>query len=68
MTNVTENLSDLMTAKELEDKRILSQTTQWKERKAGRLGYYKTGNKIFYHPKHIEAYFKLCEENADQSK
>jgi hypothetical protein len=66
MTNVTENLNDLMTAKELEDKKILSQTTQWRERNAGRLRYYRIGNKILYHPvEHIEAYFKLCKKNKD---
>lgn len=66
MTSVTENLSDLLTPKELENKKILSQTTQWNERNAGRLKFYRVGNKIFYHPvEHIEAYFKLCEKNNE---
>lgn len=69
MRNITENLGNLITPKELEDEKILSQTTQWRERNAGRLKFYRIGNKIFYHPvKHIEAYFKLCEGNADQNE
>lgn len=64
---VTENLSDLITPTELEERKILSQTTQWRERKAGALKFYRIGNKIYYHPtEHIEAYFKACEQKPKQ--
>lgn len=65
MTTITENLKGLMTPRELEQKGILSQATQWKRRKDGTLKFYRIGNKIFYHPvEHIDEYFKQNEGNA----
>ena len=64
MTTITENLSNLKTPRELETKKILSQTTQWRERNAGRLKFYRVGNKIYYSDAHIEDYFRLNEGNA----
>lgn len=64
MTTITNNLKDLKTPRELEIKKILSQTTQWWERNAGRLKFYRIGNKIYYSDAHIEDFFKLNEGNA----
>jgi len=61
--DITENLKDLLTPREVEEKKILSQTTQWRERNAHRLKFYKIGNKILYSPKHLEDYFEACESN-----
>ncbi len=65
MTTATENLKNLKTPRELELRKILSQTTQWRERNAGRLKFYRIGNKIFYSGDQIEAFFRLNEGNAE---
>ncbi len=64
MTTATENLKNLKTPRELEQRKILSQTTQWRERNAGRLKFYRIGNKIFYSDSQIEDFFRLNEGNA----
>jgi hypothetical protein len=56
--NITEQL---LSPKQLADKKILSLVQQWKERDRGRLKCYRIGRKILYSQKHLADYFDLCE-------
>lgn len=56
MTELTEKF---YTPNDLADKRIMSKTKQWQERKCGRLKCIRIGKKILYRPENLQAYFDL---------
>lgn len=56
----------LYTPRELDGWGIISTVKQWQERKSGRLGYLAIGRKILYLQRHLDAYFALCEAEAQE--
>ena len=65
---MTELHEKLYTPKDLEKKRIMSLTTQWREREKGRLKFYQRGRRILYAEKHLQDYFASCEKNTGKTK
>jgi hypothetical protein len=54
----------LYTPNEIAESGIMSQVKQWQERKSGRLSCYRIGRKVLYGQHHLDAYFLLCEQEA----
>lgn len=50
--------------KELAEAGILCLASQWKERKAGRLPFYRLGRKVVYAQRHLDIYFERCENGT----
>lgn len=57
-TEKSEPMADYFTPKEFQKKFGISQVTQWKLRKAGKLPYRTIGKQIFYKLSEIESYCK----------
>ena len=65
---MTELNKKYFTPNDLDEKKIISKVTQWKERDRGRLKYYKIGRKILYGEHHLADFFALCESELLNKK